>query len=172
MCYAARVVYVCSEKSPFTKNLDPLKFCAMQYWCQTVVQNNYFGHSDNWGNYGNSTIICGDCMSSAVCIKIQCSSTVCVCVCVQWSPYKPVQINPWFTELYKIRSIKQMLINCFHKVMCQPQWIQKPGIVSALLLFVLIFLAIIQQRRGPKCGLTMLNHTYQNPELWIHTKLL
>ena len=70
-----------AKKSPFAKSLDALKFCAMWCWCQTVVQNNYVGHSDNWGNYGNNTIFCGDCMSSAMCIKMQCSSYVCVCEC-------------------------------------------------------------------------------------------
>ena len=93
MCYVA-VVYVCSKKLPFAKNFDPLKFCTMQYWCQTVVQNNYFGHSDNWGNYGNSAVICGDCMPSAVCIKIQCSLTVCVCVCTVEAPINLYKSTP------------------------------------------------------------------------------
>ena len=42
------------------------------------------------------------------------------------------------------------LVNHFRKIVRHHRWIQRPGIMLALLLKVLAFLAMVQQRRGPK----------------------
>ena len=44
----------------------------------------------------------------------------------------------------------QMLVYRFRKIVRQRRWIQRPGIILALLLTALSFLAMVQQQRGPK----------------------
>ena len=43
-----------------------------------------------------------------------------------------------------------MLVDCFHKILRHRRWIQTPGIILTLLLIMLAFLTIVQQRRDPK----------------------
>ena len=54
----------------------------------------------------------------------------------------------------------RMFIDRFRKIVRHRRWIQGPCIILALLLIVLAFLAIVQQRRGPK----MRPHRAQQPE--------
>ena len=42
------------------------------------------------------------------------------------------------------------LVDRYRKIVRHCRWIQRPGIILALLLIVLAFLGIVQQRRGPK----------------------
>ena len=42
------------------------------------------------------------------------------------------------------------MIDYFRKIVRHYRWIQRPGIILALLIIVLAFLAMVQQRRGPK----------------------
>ena len=46
--------------------------------------------------------------------------------------------------------IMRTLVDGFRKIVCHHRWIQRPGVIVALLLIVLAFLAMVQQRRGPK----------------------
>ena len=63
--------------------------------------------------------------------------------------------------------IVQRLVHRFHKIVHHRHWIQIPGIILALLLITLVFIATVQQWRG---NLIMFNisckpsthyHTYQ-----------
>ena len=46
--------------------------------------------------------------------------------------------------------IMRTLVDRFRKIVRHRRWIQRPGTILALLLIVLAFLAMVQQRRGPK----------------------
>ena len=56
--------------------------------------------------------------------------------------------------------ITRTLVDGFRKVVRHHRWIQRPGIILALLLILLAFLAKVQQRRGPK----MRPHRVRQPE--------
>ena len=62
---------------------------------------------------------------------------------------------------YKISYLrKRTVIDRFRKIVRYHRWIQRPGIILALLLIALAFLAMVQRRRGPK----MRPHRVQQPE--------
>ena len=44
----------------------------------------------------------------------------------------------------------RMLVDGFRMIVRHHRWIQRQGIVLALLLIVLAFFAMVQQQRGPK----------------------
>ena len=58
----------------------------------------------------------------------------------------------------------QTLVYHFHKIVCHCHWNQRQGIILALILIVLAFLAITKQRRG----LEMWPHCAQQPEYTVH----
>ena len=55
----------------------------------------------------------------------------------------------------------RMLVDGFRKIVRYHRWIQRPGIIVALLLIVLAFLAMVQQRTGEvqKFALIVFNKT-------------
>ena len=53
-----------------------------------------------------------------------------------------------------------MLVDAFRKIVRHHWWIQRPGIILALLLIVPAFLALVQQQRGLKRR----PHHVQQPE--------
>ena len=56
--------------------------------------------------------------------------------------------------------IMQTLVDSFHKIVRHHRWIQRRGIVLALLLIMLAFLAMVQKRRDLK----MRPHCVQQPD--------
>ena len=64
-------------------------------------------------------------------------------------------LQKWTVKLHP--PINRMLVDHFHKIECHCGWIQRPGITLALSLVVLAFLTTVQQHRGPKMHLIMLN---------------
>ena len=54
----------------------------------------------------------------------------------------------------------RMLVDSFHKIVRHHRWIQRLGVLLALLLMMLAFLAMVQHWRGPK----MWSHRVQQPE--------
>ena len=62
----------------------------------------------------------------------------------------------------------RMLVDRFRKIVRHRRWIQRLETILALLLIVLAFLAVVQQRRGPKmravqCKLPRLPEVYGMP---------
>ena len=77
-------------------------------------------------------------------------------VCIQSKPLKCG--TPVFRKVDRFSSpnstwtilIMWTLIYCFHKIVRHLLWIQRPGIILAMLFIVLMFLNITRQWKGPK----------------------
>ena len=70
---------------------------------------------------------------------------------------RKVKLCPPIVLYIIVLYIIQTLVKGFCKTVHHLHWIQRPGIIVALLLIVLAFLAMVQQRRGLK----MLPHRVQ-----------
>ena len=71
---------------------------------------------------------------------------------VQFDPsleiHQPIYLRKWAVKLHPRQFCTYF--RCFHKIVCHHCWIQRPGILLALLLIVLDSLTSVQHRRGLK----------------------
>ena len=62
----------------------------------------------------------------------------------------PPKADSETTPTNSLVYIMRTLVDRFRKIVRHRRWIQRLGIILALLLFLLAFLAMVQQRTGPK----------------------